>query len=97
MREAQKMMQDPAFQEHMKKMTASSEFQASMNKTREVMKDPKKVKELEAQVQQQLKDGQEALEAAEKAAAEKCDEAKPAAKKEEDDDEIEDVPNLNLN
>lgn len=33
MREAQKMMQDPAFQEYMKKMTESREFQASIQKT----------------------------------------------------------------
>jgi hypothetical protein len=33
LKEAQKMMQDPAFQEYMKKMTESREFQTSMQKT----------------------------------------------------------------
>ena len=96
MREAQKMMQDPAFQEYVKKMTESKQFQASIQKTKEVFKDPKKAQELEKQVQQQVAEGQKALEAAEKARAEA--ETKPAAKKEEEEEEeIEDVPNLNLN
>jgi hypothetical protein len=43
MREAQKMMQDPAFQEHMKKMTQAPAFQAHMKNTQEMLKDPKKV------------------------------------------------------
>jgi hypothetical protein len=43
MREAQKMMQDPAFQEHMKKMTQAPAFQAHMKNSQEMLKDPKKV------------------------------------------------------
>ena len=72
-------------------------------KLQQVMKDPKKVKELEAKVQQQLKDGEAALEKAQKEAAEKKQaegDQKPAAsddKKEEETEEIEDVPVLNLN
>lgn len=66
------------------------------------MKDPKKVKELEEKVKQQLKEGEAALEKARKEAAEKEEgDQKPAAasndKKEEEADEIEDVPVLNLN
>lgn len=90
-------MQDPAFQAHCQKMMESAQFKQSINKTKEVMKDPKKVKELEAKVQQDIKEGQEALEKAEKAAKEmEQDGKKPAAKKEEEE-EVEDVPNLNLN
>jgi septin family protein len=70
--------------------------------TQKIMKDPKKVKELEEKVKQQLKEGEAALEKARKEAAEKEEgDQKPAAagndKKEEEADEIEDVPVLNLN
>ena len=47
MREAQKMMADPAFQERMKQYTENEAFKASMAKTQEMLKDEKKVKELE--------------------------------------------------
>lgn len=43
MREAQKMMQDPAFQERMKQITERPEFQESMKKSQEMMKDEAKV------------------------------------------------------
>ena len=101
LKEAQKMMQDPAFQEYMKKMTESREFQTSMQKTQvrqnllglggapflcirhlsfnnnnsittqKIMKDPKKVKELEEKVKQQLKEGEAALEKAQKGSCRK--------------------------
>lgn len=67
------------------------------------MKDPKKVKELEEKVQQQLKDGEAALEKAQKEKEQaEGDDQKPAAsdddkKQEEETEEIEDVPVLNLN
>jgi hypothetical protein len=43
MREAQKMMQDPAFQERMKVITERPEFKESMKKSQEMMKDEAKV------------------------------------------------------
>ena len=43
MREAQKMMQDPAFQERMKQITERPEFKESMSKTQEMMKYESKV------------------------------------------------------
>jgi anaerobic C4-dicarboxylate transporter len=43
MREAQKMMNDPAFQERMKQITERPEFKESMSKTQEMMKDESKV------------------------------------------------------
>ena len=43
MREAQKMMNDPKFQERMKQITEKPEFKESMSKTQEMMKDENKV------------------------------------------------------
>jgi hypothetical protein len=43
MREAQKMMNDPAFQARMKQITERPEFKESMEKTQEMMKDENKV------------------------------------------------------
>jgi hypothetical protein len=43
MREAQKMMADPAFQERMKQVTENAAFKESMEKAQEMMKDEDKV------------------------------------------------------
>ena len=97
MREAQAMMQSPEFQAHMKKMTENPNFKKAMQGTQEMMKDPKKVAEMEAKVKAALTDGEKKLaelEAAKKAAEEKGGDAKPASG--EDDDDLE-VPNLNIN
>lgn len=117
MREAQKMMNDPAFQEQMKKVTESQGFKQHMSAQQEMLKDPKKVKELEKKMQEKLKEGNELLEQtkAERDAkegvktdddkkqptnddkkAEEDADKKPAAKV-EDEDEMPDIPNLNLN
>lgn len=117
MREAQKMMNDPAFQEQMKKVTESQGFKQHMSAQQEMLKDPKKVKELEKKMQEKLKEGNELLEQtkAERDAkegvktdddkkqptnddkkAEEDADKKPAAKA-EDEDEMPDIPNLNLN
>eukprot|EP00978_Attheya_sp_CCMP212_P010660 scaffold25925_cov59-Attheya_sp.AAC.7 len=55
------MMEDPDFQEKMKKMAESQHFQASMKKTQDMMNDPEKVKELEAKVAKSIEDGEEQL------------------------------------
>jgi hypothetical protein len=109
MREAQKMMNDPAFKEQMKQMTANPGFKEHMQKTQEVLNDPKKVKEMEEKMQESLKEGEIALAKAEaerkargdkiedgdKKEAAKDDDKKEAAK--DDEDEIPDMPSLNLN
>jgi hypothetical protein len=125
MAEAQKMMNDPAFQAHMNKVMESQAFKAHMQQQQAMLKDPKKVKELEAKMQEKLKEGNELLEEAQaaraKLLAEKGESANAAAaddkmeskgdKKEESDekqaatetetpaeeDEMPDIPNLNLN
>lgn len=85
MREAQKMMQDPAFQAHMKKISESAQFQQSIKRTKEVMKDPKKMQEMQKNVEKRVAEGQKQLEElekkekAEKVKAEETEDAKPAA------------------
>jgi uncharacterized membrane protein len=61
MREAQKLMQDPAFQAHMKKMTQTAQFQQSIKRTKEIMKDPEKVKEMQKNMETRLAEGQKQL------------------------------------
>jgi hypothetical protein len=110
MREAQKMMQDPAFKEQMKQMTANPGFKEHMQKTQEVLSDPEKVKEMEAKMQESLKEGEIALAQAEAARKENGDKIEDGDKKEavkdgddkkeaakDDEDEIPDMPSLNLN
>jgi hypothetical protein len=101
MREAQKMMQSPEFQAHMKKMTENPNFQKAMQGTKELMKDPNKVAEMEAKVKAALADGEKKLAELEAAAKKEVGaaeggegEKKPAA--EDESDELE-VPNLNIN
>ena len=107
MREAQKLMNDPAFQEQMKKMTAAPGFQAHMKKTQDMLKDPQKVKEMEKKMENALKEGNKMLD---KANAAKGNGDKDANDKGEtgDDDEkqtpeteegedMPDIPSLNLN
>ena len=62
MREAQKMMNDPAFQAQMKKMTESEGFKQHMQKSQDMLNDPEKMKEIEAQMQERLKEGNKQLE-----------------------------------
>lgn len=119
MREAQKMMNDPAFQAQMDKVTETPAFKAHMQKQQEVLKDPKKAKELEAKMQEKLKEGNDLLEKAKKAQGRKAgDEGAGDDKKDGDDekqedgdkklaaaepettadeDDMPDIPNLNLN
>lgn len=56
------MMQDPAFQAYVDKVTKSAAFQQSMSKAQEAMKDPEKVKEMEEKAAQAIKDGNKQLE-----------------------------------
>ena len=71
MREAQKMMNDPAFQAQMKKVTESQQFKQHMQAQQEMLKDPEKVKELEKKMQEKLKEGNVLLEETQKELAEK--------------------------
>lgn len=70
MREAQKMMADPAFQERMKQYTENDAFKASMAKTQEMLKDETKVKELEETMKKRVEEGTKELEALRKEVAE---------------------------
>lgn len=90
MREAQKMMQDPQFQEYMKKITSSAKFQGAMKKTKDTYADPEKKKEMEEMVKQKLEEGEKELKKAEEdAGADEMpdmggdNDTKGAAKKEE--------------
>ena len=107
MREAQKLMNDPAFQEQMRKMTSAPAFQAHMKKTQDMLKDPKKVKDLEKKMENALKEGNQLLE---KVAAAKIEGTKEENEEDGDDsddekqnpktesgDDMPDIPSLNLN
>ena len=109
MGEAQKMMNDPAFQAQMKKLTESQGFKQHMEASQEMMKDPEKMKEIEAKMQDRLKEGNEMLSKYKEQEKEKSkkeneegeeDGDKKVAAKEEETEEgedIPDIPSLNLN
>ena len=104
MREAQKLMNDPDFQEQMRKMTSAPAFQAHMKKTQDMLKDPKKVKDLEKKMENALKEGNQLLE---KVATTKSEGAKEENGNDSDNekqnpkteigDDMPDIPSLNLN
>ena len=111
MKEAQKLMQDPAFQAHMKKMMESSGFQTHMKKQAEAMKDPKKLKEMERKAQAAIKDGEEQLKRMEadrddkkegggdddKEEEKKDGDAEKKSDRTEEEEEVPDIPSLSLN
>jgi hypothetical protein len=111
MKEAQQMMNDPAFQAQMKKMSESQGFQQHMKASQDMLKDPEKVKELESKMQEKLEEGNKLLEKAkteeatgEKGGEEAVEEAAEgdkkeaaAVKKDDVEDEMPDIPSLNLN
>ena len=86
MREAQKLMQSPEFQAQMKTMAKNPAFQQSIKKTQDIMKDPKKLEEVQAKMDVTLKKGNEELKAFNEA-----QEKKKAAEGKKDEDEI---PNI---
>jgi mannitol/fructose-specific phosphotransferase system IIA component (Ntr-type) len=61
MKEAQKMMQDPAFQKQLKKLQNSKEFKESLKQTQEMLKDPNVAAHAEAKMEHMAKVGTEAL------------------------------------
>ena len=119
MREAQKMMQDPAFQAQMDKLMSQQGMKQALKKTKKDMADPKKVAELEAKARKAVEEGEKELEklsknqkalqkklevkdadrkeGAEAEDSEKSsgEDSKPAATGEQDD--MPDIPALNLN
>ena len=110
MKEAQQMMNDPAFQAQMKNMMANPAFQQHMKASQDMLKDPKKVKEMEEKMQAKLKEGNELLEKAKEEQDKKEGDKKDDGKKEgdedkkeaakekvEDVDDMPDIPSLNLN
>ena len=70
MREAQKMMKDPAFQERMKQITEREEFKKNMEKTKETLNDPEKLKEMEESMKKRVEEGNKELEEFKKKSAE---------------------------
>ena len=97
------MMEDPAFQAQMKKMTETQAFKDHMTASNEMLKDPEKVKEMESKMQAKVKEGQDMLEKARKA-REEANAKKGDGENEEDGeddkkeaDEMPDIPSLNLN
>lgn len=107
MREAQKMMKDPAFQKYMNQMMAAPQFKTAMKSTKEALNDPEKVKELEEKAKaaielgnqelEELKAAKEGDDDEKKPAAVAKDDAKPAAEEEEEVDDMPEIPKLNLN
>ena len=61
MREAQKMMQDPAWQKEMKKLSGSKDFKNSVKATKEKMEDPDTAAHTEARMEHMLKVGDKEL------------------------------------
>lgn len=108
MREAQKLMNDPAFQTQMRQMMQSAGFQQAISQTQEAMQDPEKVKEMEEKAQKALEEGSKQLDEIERLRKEKKgnnddkieddkkDDQKPVAMVDQQDD-IPDMPSLNLN
>ena len=79
MREAQKMMQDPAFQARMKQITENDQFKNSMENTKEMMKDKDKVKELEDSMKKRVEEGSKELDEFKKKSKELEEEEKKGA------------------
>lgn len=69
MREARKMMADPAFQERMKQYTENEAFKRHMEKTKETLQDKDKVRELEEGMQKRIEEGERELEELKKKAS----------------------------
>lgn len=61
MAEAKKMMEDPAWQKEMKKLTKSKDFKESIKKTQEMAKDPNTAAHAEARMEHMLKVGEAEL------------------------------------
>jgi hypothetical protein len=61
MREAQKMMQDPAWQKEMKKLSGSKDFKNSVKATKDKLEDPDTAAHAEARMEHMLKVGDKEL------------------------------------
>lgn len=62
MREAQKMMNDPAFQASMEKLMSQQGMQQALKKTKKQLSDPKKAAELEVKAKKAIAEGEKELE-----------------------------------
>ena len=87
MREAQKMMEDPAFQAHMDKLMGQKGMKQALKKTKKQMSDPKKAAELEAKAKMAIAEGEKELDKLneQKKASESKPSANDAERKEGDD------------
>jgi hypothetical protein len=61
MREAQKMMEDPAWQKEMKKLSGSKDFKNSIKQTKKKLEDPDTAAQAEARMEHMLKVGDNEL------------------------------------
>ena len=77
MREAQKMMEDPAFQAHMDKLMGQKGMKQALKKTKKQMSDPKKAAELEAKAKMAIAEGEKELDKLNE--QKKASESKPSA------------------
>lgn len=77
MREAQKMMEDPAFQSHMDKLMGQKGMKQALKKTKKQMSDPKKAAELEAKAKMAIAEGEKELDKLSE--QKKASESKPGA------------------
>ena len=87
MAEAQKMMNDPKFQEQMKKVTESAGFKDHMKAQADAMKDPKKLKEMEEQMKKRVAEGNDQLGKYQEMQKKKMAELKEKEGKSEGDDD----------
>jgi hypothetical protein len=62
MREAKKMMEDPAFQAHCRQLMEGQRFQQAMTQVKTDLADPAKAKELEEKTKVAIQKGEEELE-----------------------------------
>ena len=90
MAEAQKMMNDPKFQEQMKKVTESQNFKTHMKTQQDALKDPKKLEEMTKKMQEKINVGNAQLEQAKAVRAKAEAEAKKKGDDDDDDKKEED-------
>jgi hypothetical protein len=79
MKEAQKMMADPAFQAHCQKLMAGPQFQQAMTQLKGDLTDPAKVKALEEKTKTAIQKGQAELEQLQKEVEEAATSKSPSA------------------
>jgi len=92
------MMQSAEFQAQMRATMLHPAYQEAMKRTQELMKDPKKVAEVTAKMEEAVKEGKSQLDAAKtvgrEVAAKELAAEEGVSAEEGDDNETEDVPEI---